>query len=168
MIVVIGLCVVATTVALKLEFTAEMPTTLISFAIIFPVVFAINASYRRREQALGYFGDIKGHSMALFYAHRDWLVGEKSDFVAHSRDHILRFFESQMFASTVDQVVREAQLARLASRVMAMSKAEDNVKRDIATLNKQKLRLMHRETNRSQLNTISGVLISDKLGRRIY
>jgi hypothetical protein len=94
MIIVTALCIAATTAALKLEFTADMPTTLISFAIIFPVVFAINASYRRREQALGYFGDIKGHAMALFYAHRDWPGSGKGDFAEDSRDSILGLFEA--------------------------------------------------------------------------
>ncbi|MFC2171764.1 hypothetical protein ACFLU6_03925 [Acidobacteriota bacterium] len=94
MVVVTGLCILATTAAVKLDFASEMPTTLISFAIIFPVVFAINASYRRRETALGLFGDIKGHSMALFYAHRDWLDDKKSGLLADSRNGILELFES--------------------------------------------------------------------------
>jgi len=93
MIIVVALCVLTTTAALLLKFTANMPTTLISFAIIFPVVFAINASYRRREQALGHFGDIKGQAMSLFYAHRDWMPGDKS-FIEESRSRIVKLFEA--------------------------------------------------------------------------
>ena len=94
MVVVTCLCILATTAALRLDFTADMPTTLISFAIIFPVVFAINASYKRREQALGFFADVKGHSMALFYAHQDWLSHREDDeHVVESRDRLLGLFD---------------------------------------------------------------------------
>ena len=32
-----------------------LPTGLIGIAIVFPIVFSINAAYHRREEALGYF-----------------------------------------------------------------------------------------------------------------
>jgi hypothetical protein len=57
----------------KFHFYAEMPTNIIGIAVVFPVVFSINAAYKRREQALGYLASLKGHFMALYYAHRDWV-----------------------------------------------------------------------------------------------
>jgi hypothetical protein len=52
---------------------ADIPTGLIGVAIIFPIVFSINAAYRRREEALKNFATLKSHAMALFFAHRDWV-----------------------------------------------------------------------------------------------
>ncbi len=53
-------------------FSANMPSGLIGVAIVFPIVFSINAAYRRRETALNLFSDLKGHALALYFIHRDW------------------------------------------------------------------------------------------------
>ena len=42
------------------ELHADFPMTLISIAIIFPVVFAINSAYDRRERALQSLAQCKG------------------------------------------------------------------------------------------------------------
>ncbi len=52
---------------------ADIPTGLIGIAIIFPIVFSINAAYRRREEALKSFASLKAHAIAIFYGHRDWV-----------------------------------------------------------------------------------------------
>jgi len=127
MILIIVLCVLATSVALMLKFTANMPTTLISFAIIFPVVFAINASYRRREQALGYFGDIKGQAMALFYAHRDWMPGEKS-FAEESRKHVLDLFEAVRGCLSSRKEDESADLDKVYSSISDLSKFHEKLR----------------------------------------
>lgn len=72
-LVVTTISLVATSICLYLEFTIELPTALIGIAIVFPIVFSINAAYRRREEALRYFASLKAHAASLFYAHRDWL-----------------------------------------------------------------------------------------------
>lgn len=58
------------------QLAAEMPTTLISIAVIFPITFSINAAWVRREEALRYFASMKASAAGLYYAHRDWLPGE--------------------------------------------------------------------------------------------
>lgn len=50
----------------------ELPIDLIGIAVVFPLVFSINSAYRMREDALLAFANLKGSSIALFYAHRDW------------------------------------------------------------------------------------------------
>lgn len=75
-------------------------------------------------------------------------------------DKILQFFEKELFASMMDHVVREAQLARLASRVMAMSKAEDNVRKSVSELKQTRMKLAHRLSNRNQLNSTASILVS--------
>ena len=74
--VVIGLSCIATAVCIWREVFIELPSALIGIAIVFPIVFSINAAYRRREEALNHFASLKGHAVSLFYAHRDWVPKE--------------------------------------------------------------------------------------------
>lgn len=53
--------------------TANFPLTLISTAIIFPIVFSIGGAYKRRENALSHYGSIKAHGRAIYHASRDWM-----------------------------------------------------------------------------------------------
>ena len=62
----------ATYTCLQMGFVINIPTGLIGTAVIFPIVFSINAAYRRREEALRHFASLKAHAIALYYAHRDW------------------------------------------------------------------------------------------------
>ena len=71
--VVVAISCLATFLCLRYDVFIDLPTALIGIAIIFPIVFSINAAYRRREEALGHFASLKGHAIALYYAHRDWI-----------------------------------------------------------------------------------------------
>lgn len=63
---------------------ADIPTSLIGLAVVFPIVFSINAAYKRREEALKYFGGLKAHAVALYYVHRDWVPGTGGKESAHA------------------------------------------------------------------------------------
>jgi predicted membrane chloride channel (bestrophin family) len=71
-IVVTLLALISTHLCLRFGLAADVPTDLIGLAVVFPIVFSINAAYKRREEALGFHGSIKAHAVALYYAHRDW------------------------------------------------------------------------------------------------
>lgn len=71
---------------------------------------------------------------------------------------ILSFFETEIFASLFEQAVREGQLAKFASRVMAMNKAEENIDEELKDLVLEKLRVNHQITNRKQLNSLAPTL----------
>jgi predicted membrane chloride channel (bestrophin family) len=74
---------------------ADIPTGLIGLAVVFPIVFSINAAYKRREEALKHFGIFKGHAVALYYAHRDWVPGEggsESDHAKSVRKNVEELF----------------------------------------------------------------------------
>lgn len=75
-----------------------------------------------------------------------------------SLQNILMFFESEIFASLFEQVVRESQLAKFASRVLAMDRADENTKEEIERLSFDKNRLKHRALNRKQLNTLASLV----------
>lgn len=75
-----------------------------------------------------------------------------------SLENILMFFETEIFASLFDQAIREGQLAKFASRVMAMEKANENIKKDLSRLHNSKLRAKHLSINRKQVNSLASVL----------
>jgi predicted membrane chloride channel (bestrophin family) len=68
--------VIGTFICLRYKFYADLPSGLIGIAIIFPIVFSINAAYKRREEALKYFSSLKASVIALYYANRDWITIE--------------------------------------------------------------------------------------------
>lgn len=71
-ITVMVLALISTHVALRFDLSADMPADIISIAVIFPIVFSINAAYMRREEALRYLASMRSHLVGIFYAHRDW------------------------------------------------------------------------------------------------
>jgi hypothetical protein len=61
--VLIALMSVAATKACEvLGVVGEMPASLIGLAVVFPLVFSINASFQRRDQALNEYGSINAHN----------------------------------------------------------------------------------------------------------
>ena len=75
-----------------------------------------------------------------------------------SLESVLTFFETEIFATNFEQVIREAQLAKFASRVLAMDRADENTKEEIRRLNFDKNRLKHRSINKKLLNAISSLV----------
>ena len=71
---------------------------------------------------------------------------------------VLTFFETEIFASNFEQVIRESQLAKFASRVLAMDRADENTKEEIKRLYFEKNRLKHRSINKKLLNAISSLV----------
>ena len=84
---VVGLAVVSTYMCSRFGWEAKIPAGLIGLAVVFPIVFSINAAYRRREEVLRYFGGLKGHAIALYFAHRDWAPLEGEEYVQHIAEH---------------------------------------------------------------------------------
>lgn len=74
---VAALALVSTYLCRRFNLLAEFPLTLITTAVIFPIVFSIGGAYKRRESALREYGSIKAHGRAIFFAARDW--PQKSD-----------------------------------------------------------------------------------------
>ncbi len=72
-ITIIALACGATFLCIENDIAIDLPTALIGIAIIFPIVFSINAAYKRREDALSSFGSLKAYAVSLYYAHRDWI-----------------------------------------------------------------------------------------------
>ena len=101
-LIVIVLSLLATYACLRFNYIIDLPTGIIGIAVVFPIVFSINAAYRRREEALRYFASIKAHAAALYYAHRDWVPTHShthADRMAHITTRLLqtihRYFTSR-------------------------------------------------------------------------
>ena len=67
------------------------------------------------------------------------------------------FFETQVLGSRMEQIAREGQLAKFASRVMAMDRASENIRSRIGILELGRLRARHAVTNRKQVNRIASM-----------
>lgn len=67
---------------------------------------------------------------------------------------ILKFFESEIFTSVLDQVMRESQLAKSASRVVAMDRSTKNIQEELKKSRMVQNRLRHLRENKKQLNTL--------------
>jgi F0F1-type ATP synthase gamma subunit len=76
-------------------------------------------------------------------------------------EKILMFFETQIFASLFDQSLRESQLAKLASRILAMDRAAENIKKRLSDLRIEGLKSAHRVANRKQLNLLGSVITNN-------
>jgi len=76
-----------------------------------------------------------------------------------SLEDIMKFFEAQMFNSAFEQTVYESQLAKYASRLIAMNRAEDNIKTQLDKLSLAKLRAMHESRNKKQINTMQAIFV---------
>ncbi len=72
-------------------------------------------------------------------------------------EHLLMFFEKQMFTSVFEQTVRESQLAKYASRVMVMDRAGENIRRRLKNIDEKWLRISHRIANQKQSARYSGM-----------
>lgn len=71
--IVIALSVFSTWACIHFGIKADLPLTLMATAVIFPIVFSIGGAYKRRENALVHYGNMKAHGIAIYLAARDWL-----------------------------------------------------------------------------------------------
>jgi predicted membrane chloride channel (bestrophin family) len=87
-IVVVILALLSTFLCIKYAVIANFPLTLISTAIVFPIVFSIGGAYKRREAVLSKYGAIKGLGRAIYFCTRDW-VPKKDDSSMHQVKELL-------------------------------------------------------------------------------
>jgi F0F1-type ATP synthase gamma subunit len=72
-------------------------------------------------------------------------------------EDVARVFEGQISASIFEQTLHESQLAKFASRMLALDRSVENIEKRLQKIDLEKVRLRHRSMNRKQLNTFSGV-----------
>ncbi len=128
-VIVTLLAVGSTFVCRYLGFQAKMPTALISVAIIFPIVFSINAAYRRREEALKYFASLKAHLVAIYFAHFDWVPEDKAVHSARGRELLQSLLDSVKEFLTAEPEDRKAAFAKFYSVVTAFSASLEDLRK---------------------------------------
>ena len=93
-LVVASLAVASTALCKAQGWEADFPLTLISTAVIFPIVFSIGGAYKRRESALDDYGTFKAHGQAIFFATRDWVPEPDEAQIERCRAHLRELMES--------------------------------------------------------------------------
>ncbi len=71
-LIVTALAIFATWFCVRMDIHADLSLSMLSMALIFPIVFAINSAYLRREEALKFLAGIKGHCVSIFLAVKHW------------------------------------------------------------------------------------------------
>lgn len=91
---------------------------------------------------------------------------EKADrtpfFFEPNLQKILGFFEDQVFASILKQVVDESELSRLASRIKSMEDSLLSIEKQEQLLKKKYLRTMRISENNKQMQRLSGMVMWNK------
>lgn len=75
-----------------------------------------------------------------------------------SLKRILEFFESEIFASIVEQTFRESELARFAARMITLDSANENTQLALKKIDLQKRIIMHRMINKKQSDTLNSLM----------
>ncbi|MEZ5975503.1 MAG: hypothetical protein R3F17_17435 [Planctomycetota bacterium] len=72
-LVITAAAVLSTWACRRFGVYADFPITLITTAVVFPIVFSIDGAYKRREAALREYAALKTQCRNLYLATRDWV-----------------------------------------------------------------------------------------------
>lgn len=105
-IIIVALSVLSTIICLHFHIKANFPLTLISTAIVFPIVFSIGGAYKRREVALDEYGSIKAHGRALYFAVNHWLENPPKELTIELKEHLYDLLQSckEMFTNPTSEL----------------------------------------------------------------
>ena len=122
------IAVVLTTVCYKLNWVAKLPEGMIAIAIVFPMVFSINAAYKRRDESLRYLSAYKSNVVSLLYAYRDWPSPENEKFTQHSYNTLRRLVEDiNQFLFSQDENSKEV-ISKIYIGFSNISKLNNNLR----------------------------------------
>ena len=156
---IVTIAVVSTYICRRLDLAADFPMAVVLTAVVFPIVFSINAAYQRREHALDEYANMKAHGQALYYATRDWLEDSDAESLEELRGILRRMFSNsrELFAAPQPQ----------------MREKEVFVYRDFSELSlfvKNRLRgqgLVSGEVSRAN-QYVSKIMISFEIVKQVY
>lgn len=103
---VAGLSVAATALCRATGLVADFPLTLITVAVVFPIVFSIGGAYKRREAALDDYASMKAHGRAIYFAARDWPESADGETLDRARDVLGEIFTTTrtLFMEPIEQM----------------------------------------------------------------
>lgn len=76
-----------------------------------------------------------------------------------SIEKVAQVFESEILASIFEQTLHESQLAKFASRMLALDQSVERIEKRLGKVGAEGRRLRHKVQNKSQLHTISGITL---------
>jgi F-type H+-transporting ATPase subunit gamma len=74
-----------------------------------------------------------------------------------SAQDISNVFEGEILSSLFEQTLHESQLAKFASRLLALDRSIDNIDTRMKRVHGEAVKIKHKATNRKQLTVISGI-----------
>lgn len=80
-------------------------------------------------------------------------------FFEPSLEKIMAFFEQEIVASIFQQTIMESELAKFASRMIALDEASENTKNRVKQVSFQKQRIRHRDINKQQVEKFSSIML---------
>ena len=103
-VIVMVLALISTYLCITYEVMAKYPLTLISTAVVFPIVFSIAGAYKRREAALNEYANIKGNGKAIYFAARDWMENPSDETLGKARELLGDVLKSadNLFSGEID------------------------------------------------------------------
>ena len=127
-LLIVGLALVATWAAIQAGVRADLPTELIAVAIVFPIVFSINAAYRRREEALSALASTKAAIAGIYYAHRDW-VPDGAPHAERAAGLVALFYDAVQRAISCAAADRPARRGEVARAMSDISRSVEELRR---------------------------------------
>lgn len=83
-------------------------------------------------------------------------------FFEPSFTQILSFFQTEIFASLVEQIFHESQLSKLVSRMVLLDRTSSRIDEELTKTTLLKRRIHHRIMNKKQLDAMSGMSLWDQ------
>jgi len=110
----------------------------------------------------GQFRNVIAQEALMLNISGDLLPSSKLDaqvkyFFEPSLEKILEFFEKEIFSSIFQQIVLEAELAKFASRMVALDQATDNIRKKLKETIFQQERIRHQERNKKQIEALASI-----------
>ena len=140
----------------------DIPDTTVNLEMLKPLIDAI-ISYQRATIFYGKFDNIivqeavEGSLSGDLPENSKEKEQGKEDFLFEPNiEHVMEFFESQIFSMLLNQTVSEGKLARFASRIKAMESAQNNLLKQLGFLTRRSRRIKSMESNKKQLQLFAG------------
>jgi hypothetical protein len=131
---VIALSALLTYLAVYFQLSFDIDLTLLSIAIVFPLVFSIRGSFRRREKALQHFSQFRAALKTLYYyiSSNNMLTQEHKDRMSEMLDTISdktikHLGNNQLSTEEVDKSINAIHLYILSVGDEAPAKLKDRV-----------------------------------------
>lgn len=141
---------------------AQIVTQIATFLIAFEKIFVFYGQFENIAMQKPTMLDVYGSAVQNQASEEQVVGGDKNVvtskyFFEPSLEDIVRFFESELFASIFEQATYESHLAKFASRMFNLDLATENIGKRLRAVELGIRRIKHRTENSKQLSSLSGM-----------